>query len=99
MDGKKTLPTSRSVKTASGRISYMERGSGPVALFVHGVLLNGYLWWHQLRDLSDIRRGHYPRHPPTRRIKDAKIFFPEERFEEFDKELRDHWLGAQQKAA
>ncbi len=46
----------RSVQTASGRISYIERGSGPVALFVHGVLLNGHLWRHQLEELSDIRR-------------------------------------------
>jgi hypothetical protein len=30
----------RSVKTPSGQISYAETGSGPVALFVHGVLLN-----------------------------------------------------------
>src|SRR5882757_8025760 len=45
-----------SVQTASGRISYVERGSGPVALFVHGVLLNGHLWRHQLEELSDIRR-------------------------------------------
>src|SRR5436309_6429478 len=48
--------TRHSVQSASGRISYMEQGSGPVALFVHGVLLNGYLWRHQLADLSDIRR-------------------------------------------
>ena len=46
----------RNVQTASGRISYTEEGVGPVALFVHGVLLNGYLWRHQLADLSDIRR-------------------------------------------
>ena len=46
----------RNVQTASGRISYVERGSGPVALFVHGVLLNGHLWRHQLEELSDIRR-------------------------------------------
>ena len=46
----------RSVQTASGRISYTEEGVGPVALFVHGVLLNGYLWRHQLANLSDIRR-------------------------------------------
>src|SRR5277367_4562963 len=45
-----------SVHTASGRISYTEQGTGPVALFVHGVLLNGYLWRHQLEDLSDVRR-------------------------------------------
>jgi pimeloyl-ACP methyl ester carboxylesterase len=53
----KLLPTRHSVKTASGHISYTEQGSGLVALFVHGVLLNGYLWRHQLADLSDIRRS------------------------------------------
>ena len=45
-----------SVKTASGTIAYVEQGQGPVALFVHGVLLNGHLWRHQLAALSDIRR-------------------------------------------
>ena len=56
MDGNKPLATQRSVQTASGRISYTEQGAGPVALFVHGVLLNGHLWPHQLAQLSDIRR-------------------------------------------
>jgi pimeloyl-ACP methyl ester carboxylesterase len=51
-----TSPIRHSVQTASGRISYLEQGKGPVALFVHGVLLNGYLWRHQLADLSDLRR-------------------------------------------
>jgi pimeloyl-ACP methyl ester carboxylesterase len=46
----------RSVETRSGKISYVERGSGSVALFVHGVLLNGWLWRHQLEGLSDLRR-------------------------------------------
>src|SRR5246500_4285507 len=46
----------RSVEIPSGRISYIEQGTGPVALFVHGVLLNSHLWRHQLKDLSDIRR-------------------------------------------
>src|SRR4029453_14011926 len=45
-----------SVKTASGTISYVEQGKGPGALFVHGVLLNGHLWRHQLAALSDMRR-------------------------------------------
>src|SRR4029450_12015948 len=44
------------VQTASGRIAYAEQGTGPIALFVHGVLLNGHLWRHQLAHLSDIRR-------------------------------------------
>src|SRR5580698_9767509 len=45
----------RNVQTASGLISYTEQGVGPVVLFVHGVLLNGHLWRHQLTGLSDIR--------------------------------------------
>lgn len=49
-------PTRGSVVTPSGRISYVEQGSGPVALFVHGVLLNSYLWRNQIAALSDIRR-------------------------------------------
>jgi pimeloyl-ACP methyl ester carboxylesterase len=44
------------VATPSGRISYVETGTGPVALFVHGTLLNGYLWRHQLEHLADVRR-------------------------------------------
>lgn len=55
-DGNKSSATRHSVRTASGRISYVEQGSGPVALFVHGVLLNGHVWRHQIADLSDIRR-------------------------------------------
>jgi pimeloyl-ACP methyl ester carboxylesterase len=50
------LAVKRSVETASGRIAYVEHGEGPVALFVHGVLLNSHLWRHQLAHLSDIRR-------------------------------------------
>jgi len=46
----------RHIVTPSGRIAYAEAGAGPVALFVHGVLLNSHLWRHQLAQLSDIRR-------------------------------------------
>ena len=56
MDGKSYFSARKSVETASGRISYVEQGSGPVALFVHGVLLNGYLWRHQLEELGSLRR-------------------------------------------
>src|SRR6516162_8206468 len=48
--------TTQTVQTPSGRIAYAEQGTGPVALFVHGVLLNKHLWRHQLAHLSDIRR-------------------------------------------
>jgi pimeloyl-ACP methyl ester carboxylesterase len=56
MSEKKSSLVHRNVHTASGLISYTEEGTGPVALFVHGVLLSGYLWRHQLEDLSDFRR-------------------------------------------
>ena len=46
----------QTIQTPSGRIAYTGRGTGPVALFVHGVLLNKHLWRHQLAHLSDIRR-------------------------------------------
>ena len=46
----------KSVSTPSGEISYAEVGEGPVALFVHGVLLNGYLWRHQMSALAGERR-------------------------------------------
>jgi pimeloyl-ACP methyl ester carboxylesterase len=46
----------QTIQTPSGRIAYTEQGTGPVALFVHGVLLNKHLWRHQLARLSDIRR-------------------------------------------
>jgi pimeloyl-ACP methyl ester carboxylesterase len=57
MERSKSSPTKHTVQIAAGRISYTEQGTGPVALFVHGVLLNGHLWRHQLEDLSDIRRN------------------------------------------
>ena len=44
------------VETPSGRIGYVQAGSGPVALFVHGVLLNKHMWRRQLDALSDVRR-------------------------------------------
>jgi pimeloyl-ACP methyl ester carboxylesterase len=56
MDKNQPSAAHRRVETASGRIAYTEQGAGPVALFVHGVLLNGHLWRHQLAHLSDIRR-------------------------------------------
>jgi pimeloyl-ACP methyl ester carboxylesterase len=51
-----TQITKNVVETPSGRISYASAGSGPVALFVHGVVLNKHLWRHQLAGLSEIRR-------------------------------------------
>ncbi len=116
----------RFVETPSGRIGHVEHGSGPAALFVHGVLLNGYLWRHQLAALGSVRRcialdllalqaptlvawgtddiyfdvkgSHWlgGTIPGTRRRVDcegARLFFPEERWQQFNDELRAHWLA------
>jgi pimeloyl-ACP methyl ester carboxylesterase len=56
MSSQQTAITTHHVETPSGRIGYTSAGSGPVALFVHGVVLNKHLWRHQLAELSDIRR-------------------------------------------
>jgi pimeloyl-ACP methyl ester carboxylesterase len=48
--------TRKFVDTPHGRIAYVERGRGPAALLIHGALLSGYQWRHQLSGLSDIRR-------------------------------------------
>jgi len=46
----------RTAETPSGTIAYVEHGAGPVALFVHGVFLNGYLWRDIVAQLGDVRR-------------------------------------------
>jgi len=46
----------KTVEVPSGRISYIEMGEGPAALFLHGVPLNGYHWRHALEGLSGLRR-------------------------------------------
>src|SRR5207302_9783788 len=56
MHGNGASAARHGVETASGCISYTEQGAGPVALFVHGVLLNGHLWRQQPSQLSDTRR-------------------------------------------
>ncbi len=44
------------VRTPLGDVGYTERGSGPAALFVHGVFLNGHLWRHVVERVADVRR-------------------------------------------
>jgi pimeloyl-ACP methyl ester carboxylesterase len=56
MIGKECLSDQRYVTTPSGTIGCVDRGTGPVALFVHGVLRNGYFWRNQLANLADLRR-------------------------------------------
>jgi pimeloyl-ACP methyl ester carboxylesterase len=46
----------RHAATPSGQIAYVEQGSGPVALFIHGVPLNGFHWRHVMAAMQDMRR-------------------------------------------
>ena len=46
----------KSVATRFGDIAYSDRGSGPPALFVHGIFHNGHLWRHVVERLQDVRR-------------------------------------------
>lgn len=46
----------RFADVGSGRIAYFEKGNGPVALFVHGVPLNGYHWRHIIGRVQHRRR-------------------------------------------
>jgi pimeloyl-ACP methyl ester carboxylesterase len=45
-----------SASTRSGQISYIDIGTGPVALFVHGIATNAYLWRHVIGALASQRR-------------------------------------------
>lgn len=46
----------RYLPTRFGDIAYVERGAGPVALFLHGFPLNGFQWRGALERLSSERR-------------------------------------------
>ncbi len=42
--------------TTFGRIAYVEKGTGPAALFVHGFPVNGFAWRGTLEDLAATQR-------------------------------------------
>lgn len=46
----------RFVTIPAGRIAYVEEGSGPAALFLHGFPLNSFQWRHAMERLSMHRR-------------------------------------------
>ena len=46
----------RFVDVKSGRIAFFEKGQGAVALFIHGVPLNGYHWRHVIARVEHRRR-------------------------------------------
>lgn len=55
--GAESFASRRSVaQTDFGDIAYIDVGAGPVALFVHGVFLNAYVWRNVISDLKQERR-------------------------------------------
>jgi pimeloyl-ACP methyl ester carboxylesterase len=46
----------RSAATRSGEISYIDAGTGPVALFVHGIASNAFLWRNVIEAVAPRRR-------------------------------------------
>lgn len=56
MDMRDFQARQRTVATSVGDIAYTEMGEGPVALFVHGVLVNGLLWRNVIERVADVRR-------------------------------------------
>src|SRR5438552_18206381 len=56
MDAQSFHARRRFAETPSGRIAYVEQGTGPAAVFVHGVPLNGFHWRHVIDAVSDLRR-------------------------------------------
>lgn len=46
----------RTVQTRSGEISFIDTGTGPVALFVHGIATNALLWRNVIEALASQRR-------------------------------------------
>jgi pimeloyl-ACP methyl ester carboxylesterase len=51
-----SLPERKTISTRFGDIAYLETGSGPPAVFIHGLFLNADLWQHQLDALASLRR-------------------------------------------
>jgi pimeloyl-ACP methyl ester carboxylesterase len=56
MDLKEWNANRSSVETDFGDIAYVDFGEGPVAIFVHGVFLNSYLWRGVIDELREERR-------------------------------------------
>jgi pimeloyl-ACP methyl ester carboxylesterase len=66
----------RSLTTPSGEIAYTEFGTGPAAVFVHGLGTNGVLWRHVIEELADTTRCvaiDLPAHGGTPAREDASV--------------------------
>jgi haloalkane dehalogenase len=56
MNAKEFTASRKLVDTPFGKISYVERGTGDVAMFLHGLPLCGYEWRDVIDDLAPVRR-------------------------------------------
>lgn len=56
MDVKTFTAQRRTLPAPAGEIAYTEMGSGPAALFVHGIGTSGLLWRHVMDELSGTSR-------------------------------------------
>jgi pimeloyl-ACP methyl ester carboxylesterase len=56
MDPTEFAASRRFASTPYGRIAYVERGAGPVALFFHGAFLNGFQWRDVIEGCAGARR-------------------------------------------
>jgi pimeloyl-ACP methyl ester carboxylesterase len=56
MDASTYTAQRRMLGTPAGEIAYTEFGSGPAALFIHGLGTSGLLWRHVIDDLRDTTR-------------------------------------------
>jgi pimeloyl-ACP methyl ester carboxylesterase len=76
MDVDTYLSHRRTLETPAGEIGYAEFGSGPAAVFVHGIGTNGLLWRHVIEEVSDTRRCvaiDLPLHGSTPPRKDLSV--------------------------
>jgi pimeloyl-ACP methyl ester carboxylesterase len=56
MDLKEYLGAKRTVSIPRGEVSYADIGEGPVALFIHGVFMNGFLWRNVIEAIASDHR-------------------------------------------
>ena len=76
MDLKRFQNSKRAVTLPQGEIAYADIGSGPVALFIHGVFMNSLLWGSVIDGVKDSRRCiaiDLPAHGDTRVSSDAPL--------------------------
>jgi pimeloyl-ACP methyl ester carboxylesterase len=76
MDVSTFISRRRTLATPDGEIAYTEWGTGPAAVFVHGVTASGALWRHVIESLSDTTRCiavDLPGHGATPPRKDPSV--------------------------